>query len=221
LITQDTHFLAAARQAVAFDLAHLTSADEQGHLSVPATFADPSDHTVLPYWYSGSAGIASVLLRFWRYTNDVRYRHIFESLAPDTFRSYTAFPGLFQGLAGLGNFLLDAHQFTGEGHYLQRAHQTAQGILRFKMQRAGGIAFPGEQLLRISTDFGTGGAGIALFLHRLAHVAQGHSYFNFVLDDILPERLRNMRCEESSEHTPVDKSHKTVSIQTRRRSEAW
>ena len=28
---------------------------------------------------------------------------------------------------------------------------------------------PGEQLLRISTDFGTGATGIGLYLHRLAH----------------------------------------------------
>ncbi|GCE15405.1 class III lanthionine synthetase LanKC [Tengunoibacter tsumagoiensis] len=190
LITQETHFLETGSQAIAFDLAHLSVADEQGHLAVPRSFADPDDNVVLPYWLSGSAGIASVLLRFWRYTGESRYRDVLERLAPDTFCSYSVFPGLFQGLAGLGNFLLDAYQFTGEEHYLRRAQQAARGVLLFKLPRPQGLAFPGEHLLRITTDFGTGGAGIALFLHRLAGVAEGQYNFHFTLDHLLPEHLR-------------------------------
>jgi serine/threonine protein kinase len=212
MITQEARFLEAGSQAVAFDLDHLTVRDEQGHLTVPCAFADPSDHVVYPYWLSGSAGIASILLRFWRYTGETRYRHVLECLAPDTFSSYTVFPGLFQGLAGLGNFLLDAYQFTGEEHYLQRAHQTAQGVLRFKLRRPQGVAFPGEQLLRISTDFGTGGAGIALFLHRLAGARQGQSNFNFTLDHVLPEHLRCTSLQESGEHSPKDEQNELARI---------
>ena len=56
----------------------------------------------------------------------------------------------------------------------------------FAIERPTGIAFPGENLLRISTDFATGSAGIGLFLDRL--VKQG-SEFNFHPDRfLLPER---------------------------------
>jgi hypothetical protein len=46
-----------------------------------------------------------------------------------------------------------------------------------------GVAFPGEGLLRFSTDFATGGAGIALVLHR---AATGGPDFNYTLDELLP-----------------------------------
>lgn len=186
LITDEAHFLEAGHHALAFDLAHLRTIDEQEHLSVPRDFADPSDTVFYPYWLSGSAGIATVLLRFWVSTGETRYKDILERLAPNTFSAYTVFPGLFQGLSGLGNFQLDAYQFTGEEHYLQQAHQTAQGLLLHRLPKREGIAFPGDYSLRISTDFGTGGAGIALFLHRLAHADQQQHNFNFTLDHLLP-----------------------------------
>lgn len=35
-------------------------------------------------------------------------------------------PGLFNGLAGLGNTLIDAYQFLGDESYLHKAHQIKQ-----------------------------------------------------------------------------------------------
>jgi hypothetical protein len=43
----------------------------------------------------------------------------------------------------------------------------ASGISLFRVDRPTGTAFPGEELIRLSCDYGTGSAGIALFLHRL------------------------------------------------------
>lgn len=54
--------------------------------------------------------------------------------------------------------------------------------------RTYGIAFPGEQLLRISTDFGTGAAGIGLYLHRLAHAGSVGNP-NFFVDALLRDKL--------------------------------
>ena len=110
-------------------------------------------------------------------------------LAPDLMRKYTVFPSLFRGLAGLGNALLDLADFTGEERYHEAAHRAASGILQHRLQRPSGFAFPGEQLLRISTDFGTGSAGVGLFLDRLARHAQRPGNFNFTLDELLVKRI--------------------------------
>jgi hypothetical protein len=87
----------------------------------------------------------------------------------DTNRKYAIFPCRFKGLAGLGEFLLDAYAFTGERRFLQGAYRVASGISLFRVERPAGVAFPGEMLRRISCDFATGSAGVAHFLHRLTH----------------------------------------------------
>jgi hypothetical protein len=84
------------------------------------------------------------------------------------------------GLAGIGDFLLDAWTFTGDDKYLQSAHRVAQGVMAFSVNREG-IAFPGDSLSRLSCDYGTGSAGIALFLNRLL----GRQGSDFLLDELL------------------------------------
>jgi hypothetical protein len=48
----------------------------------------------------------------------------------------------------------------------------------FAIEKPSGIVFPGEELIRVSTDFGTGSAGTGLFLHRLL-TGGGMPYFDF------------------------------------------
>jgi hypothetical protein len=99
------------------------------------------------------------------------------------------FPQLFHGLAGLGNALLDLWDFGLGERSLEEAWRVASGILLFRIERDEGLAFPGEQAIRESTDFATGSAGICLFLHRLLHADNGVRVgnFNFVLDNLLHE----------------------------------
>jgi len=190
VVSGEQHFLEVGKRALNFDLSHLYTTEEN-YLSVPRGSVGSFENVITQYWINGSAGIATALVRFWAYTKDATYLKILESLAPDTFRKYTAFTGLFQGLAGLGNFLLDAYQFTGQDYYLRQAQRTASGVLLYQIQRPAGIAFPGEQLFRISTDFGTGSAGVALFLYRLAHADQPIGSFNFTLDHFLQAHTAN------------------------------
>jgi hypothetical protein len=84
------------------------------------------------------------------------------------------------------------YEFTGDPRFLQEAHRTADGILLFRVERLSGLAFPGQQLLRISTDFGTGSAGIIAFLDRLRRALRGErtENFNFMLDSLVPEFIR-------------------------------
>jgi lantibiotic modifying enzyme len=139
-----------------------------------------------PYWRFGSAGVGTAVVRFQRLLQLPRYEAALEKIFIDTDRKYAVFPGRFTGLAGLGEFLLDMYDLTGERRFKESAQKAAAGIMHFRLQR-NGAAFPGELLSRLCCDFGTGSAGIALFLNRLL----GKQKNDFMLDqlfDHLPVR---------------------------------
>src|SRR5205085_925048 len=96
-------------------------------------------------------------------------------------RKYAIFPSQFFGLAGLGEFFIDMAQLNADPKYLVSAWKAAAGVVLFKLERREGIAFPGEQLMRISCDYATGSAGVGLFLHRLLHGGPAP----FMLDELL------------------------------------
>jgi serine/threonine protein kinase len=187
LATGKPQYIEVGHRALGFDLAY-SRETEAGHLSIPRGTIDSFENVLTHYWLDGSAGVASVLVRYLASTKVTEYRDFYDRLAPDTFRKFVAFPNLFRGLAGLGNFLLDAYAFTGDASFLDEAYHVASGVMLFRINRHGDIAFPGEQLYRISNDFGTGGAGIVLFLNRLAHEDQQLGDFNFTLDQLITSR---------------------------------
>ena len=124
---------------------------------------------VYPYFKVGSAGMGMAMLRYYRLLGDKRYRDMLEKIYVDTTRKYTLFPGLFSGLAGLGEFLLDLHRVTNDSHHFDAAYRVAAGLSLFKIEKKQGLAFPGDMLRRISCDYGTGSAGVGHFLYRLTH----------------------------------------------------
>lgn len=126
------------------------------------------DDTLLyPYWIHGSAGIASVLIRFYRLLGTKRYLDLACEIANDTFIKYSFIPSLFEGLAGIGELMIDMYQFTGSESYRNKAYDIADTISWFKIDRPQGIAYPGRWLTKISNDYATGSAGIGLFFSRL------------------------------------------------------
>lgn len=198
-VTRDKKFVEYGRRALDFDLSFARKTMD-GFLSIP--FDQTNTRVLLPYWEVGSAGLGTTVLYYFLITKDERLEPILSGLIGDTMRKYTVFPGLFNGLAGLGNFLLNCYSFLGNPLYLEVAKKTAEGILLFKIEKPDGIAFPGENLYRISTDFATGSAGIGLYLHRLQRLAPD---FNFVLDDLITRYLTaessNDMGEDSAERT--------------------
>ncbi|ADO74919.1 class III lanthionine synthetase LanKC [Stigmatella aurantiaca] len=120
-----------------------------------------------PYWRVGSAGIGSVLLRFHAALGDPRYLDTARQIAHYLEGKYSVFPGNLSGMAGLGHFLIDMFKASQEEKYRQEAFRFADRIMLYALEREGGLVFPGEELIRISTDLGTGSAGIGLFLDRL------------------------------------------------------
>ncbi|HLN63648.1 MAG TPA: lanthionine synthetase LanC family protein, partial [Symbiobacteriaceae bacterium] len=182
LASGEERFVRVGRAALDFDLS--CRVVESGL----ATFPELAENStlLLPYWRAGSAGVATTMLRYMQVAGNEDLLTIFDQVLPDVCRKYTVSPGLFTGLSGLGNLLLDCHQVTGDTRYLREAHRTAEGILLYKLERPSGVAFPGDHLYRISVDYGHGSAGVGLFLHRLLH---GGPNFNLLLDSLIPARV--------------------------------
>jgi hypothetical protein len=133
-----------------------------------------------PYWLDGTAGLTTVLSRLYTLTAAPALLPVLRMLATDLGRDAAVMTGFFSGLAGMGNALLDAHRATGEDGFLSRATRVAAAIRPYELRRAGGSAFPGEQNSRISTDFGTGSAGVLAFLWRLRHASRGATTLDLV-----------------------------------------
>ncbi|HYR91056.1 MAG TPA: class III lanthionine synthetase LanKC [Terriglobia bacterium] len=162
LATAEDRYLLHARSALEYEIAHARIDDQHA-----AWNRAEGDSMEVPYWRFGSSGIGSALIRFAAILGETRYRTLAEKAANSAATKYAVFPGQFWGLSGIGEFLIDLYYFTGQEKYLSDAFNTADGVLLYQIRRSEGIAFPGEELLRICTDYGTGSAGIGMFLHRL------------------------------------------------------
>ncbi|WP_214107807.1 class III lanthionine synthetase LanKC [Acrocarpospora catenulata] len=106
----------------------------------------------LPYLEEGSAGIALVLERLLKHRPDPELQKDLEALRLVTRSRFFVQPGLFNGRAGL---ILAA-----------RADRELVAGLDWHALPYGkdGLAFPGDQLLRLSMDFATGTAGVLFAL---------------------------------------------------------
>jgi serine/threonine protein kinase len=162
LATGDARYLSYARAGVEFEVAH---ARIDGDRAVWGRAQ--GDYLEAPYWRLGASGVGSVLIRFAAILGERRYRELAEKAANAVVTKYAILPQQFSGLSGIGEFLLDMYVFTGERRYLDDALRLARGVLLYQITRPEGIAFPGEELMKICADYGTGSAGVGLFLLRL------------------------------------------------------
>jgi hypothetical protein len=178
-VTREPSFLEVARRAMDFEVAH--ARERNGGLVWGINVDDPGHR---PYWLQGSAGVASALIRCFEVLKEARYLELARKAARGCNVSFSVTPHLFEGLASIGETLLDMYRVTGDGHYLEQARKKAKQTLLFRIDRPEGIAFPGRFLLRISHDYGMGGAGIGLFLHRLSVL--GPRRFHDVFPDEAP-----------------------------------
>lgn len=158
----DQAALDLGRRALGYEMSRAVR--QEGH----AAWWRAAEHPLLsPYWRYGAAGVGSVLIRYHAVLGGDDYLRLAQEAARYAAAKYTVFPGQLSGLAGMGEFLLDMARLTGEEHYLHEAWKLAEGIFLFRVETEQGIAFPGEELVRLSTDYATGSAGIGMFLRRL------------------------------------------------------
>ncbi|WP_437774746.1 class III lanthionine synthetase LanKC [Sorangium sp. So ce1097] len=153
-----------ARGLLDFELAS-GEEDEKGHLLFRRS---AGENVHYPYWRIGGAGVGAVALRFHAALGDGRYLEAARKIARHLEGTYTVFPTNFAGMSGIGHFFVDMHRRTEEARYLEEARRLADRVMLFALEKPSGLVFPGEELLRVSTDHGTGSAGTGMFLHRIA-----------------------------------------------------
>ncbi|MDH6131604.1 hypothetical protein P3T37_000978 [Kitasatospora sp. MAA4] len=178
LATGEQRWYELGRAALAFDLHRGVRADGYG---------GEDDGLPGSCWEVGTAGVATAALRYLVVRPEPELAALVPELLADAARKYSVVPGLFHGLSGLGNVLLDAGELLGEERWFAEARRVAEGVLLSRIDRAEGVVFPGGRALRESTDLATGSIGVALFLDRLRTARPGgRSNFNFVVDGLLP-----------------------------------
>lgn len=157
-------YLTCATAALEGDLSE--GFEVEGSIGWPRVKGE-GDRTAFPYWRYGSAGVGLAALRFWEALHEDRYLQVAKKAALYIAAKYAIQSGQFNGMAGLGEFLLDMYEATGESEYHRQAIQIVRRIMAYRIVRPSGIAFPGEGLVTICNDFGTGSAGVGMLLLRL------------------------------------------------------
>ncbi|MFF8984921.1 class III lanthionine synthetase LanKC [Streptomyces globisporus] len=154
--TGDTALLDLAAAALRRDLERCRPGDDGSLLVVEGK-------RLMPYVGSGSAGIAAVIDAYLAQRPDPELEAAGRDLLPAALSAFYVQPGLLRGSAGLLLHLAatplcdpaDRQRAIDRHTDLLGSHALAYG---------GGLAFPGEQLMRLSMDLATGTAGALLAL---------------------------------------------------------
>ena len=178
--TGEQSYLDTAQAALDFDFAQRRP-NPDGDPSWPVSV---ERGLTQPYLTQGTAGVLAVAARMYAMTGEQRYHDMVLTGEADLFRLHAIHPSLFEGLAGIGDTLLDLATFLPERAdiYLREARKVASGIEPFLVRRSDGLVTPGTRLLRLSCDLATGSAGVAMYFHRLR---QG-GFASFMFDEHLP-----------------------------------
>ncbi|NHQ86629.1 protein kinase/lanthionine synthetase C family protein [Iodobacter sp. HSC-16F04] len=177
--TKNARYLLVGENGLKFDIS--CGREIEGTFGFPKHTIN-GNNILYPYLAHGSAGVASVALRYYVITKNAEYIQFIEKVKPAIAQKYTISPDLFSGLSGLGNYMLDVYDFLGDESYLDLAYRAAEGLKLFTIKRKEGFSFPLLTPNKICTDYSSGSAGVALFMHRL--VKQGGN-FNFMTDELI------------------------------------
>ncbi len=155
--TGDERFLDLATTAVGQDLRRCL-VREDGTWEVDEVWR------TFPYLGEGSVGIALATQDLRRHRDNERLAAAAEGFRRAACGTFYIEPGLFWGRAGMILLLSREHQ---PGTAAARDPMVAEHIRRLSwhaMTFRGHLAFPGEQLMRLSMDLATGTAGVLLAL---------------------------------------------------------
>jgi tRNA A-37 threonylcarbamoyl transferase component Bud32 len=147
--TGDPAYLDAAQAAVAADLARCIL-DGKGSLQVDEGWR------AMPYLAGGSVGIGLVIDRFLAHRQTAAFAEAADAIRIAARSTYYAQAGLFSGRAGMIAYLAGLDQ--PDPLAAEQIGRLAWHAVRYR----GGLAFPGDTLLRLSMDLATGTAGVLL-----------------------------------------------------------
>lgn len=165
LVVRDDQYIVTAKKALEHEIAS-ASVESQDHL--PRWKANSKRNVWSPYWLYGGCGIGSVFIRFYRALKEERYLQIARDIAHANYSRFAVLPGQFEGLSGIGDFMLDMSMLGGDEEFDIKARNILESILLYGVARSGATAFPGRFLLRLSTDYGYGSSGVGIFLSRFS-----------------------------------------------------
>lgn len=154
--TGEESWLALADRALRRDLDECVSADDES-LQVR-----DGEARTLPYVGIGGAGIALVASELGEYRPDAVSVAALPRLWQACRGEFVIHPGLMFGRAGLMVALAARRDRDEATERAVRLHLSRFGW--YAIAHSDGIAFPGNQLLRLSMDLNTGGAGVLLAL---------------------------------------------------------
>ncbi|MGP9021060.1 class III lanthionine synthetase LanKC [Streptomyces sp. BR1] len=119
----------------------------------------------MPYLGSGGVGIAMVLDDFLIHRDDEEFARARAAILPTARQRYYAQPGLFNGRAGMV-----LHLARTRAPREDLAAQSA-ALAWYAVPYQGHLAFPGNQMMRLSMDLATGTAGCLLAVGSLPGAA--------------------------------------------------
>ncbi|MET9605891.1 class III lanthionine synthetase LanKC [Streptomyces sp. NPDC006512] len=121
----------------------------------------------MPYLGGGSVGIGMVLDDWLEHARDERFERARPEIVRAAQATFYAQPGLFRGAAGM---ILHLARTTtpGPGTGPEDIARQVDALARHAVPYRGHLAFPGEQMMRLSMDLSTGTAGALLALGSAA-----------------------------------------------------
>ncbi|WP_028649329.1 class III lanthionine synthetase LanKC [Nocardiopsis sp. CNT312] len=152
--TGDTGLLDSAERALRADLDRCVT-------SAFGTLQVDEGWRTMPYLGAGSVGVGIVLDDYLEHRADEEFERARPEIAGAARSGFYAQPGLFRGLAGMVLYL---SRTTAPGTGAGDVHRQVDALSRYAMRYRGHLAFPGEQLMRLSMDLSTGTAGCLLAL---------------------------------------------------------
>jgi lantibiotic modifying enzyme len=170
-----------ARAALDFELSQVKW--RAGYAFWPPTGGTRRRRSHSPHVFYGAAGVGAAVLRLHACTGADDLLGWAERCAATTAFRWTNKLWQDYGYAGYGETALDMFAATGRPQYRAHALRMAQVLLPNLVTTPYGQAFPGGALNRVSSDFGMGTSGIAMFLLRVIRPAQGRAFFP---DHLLP-----------------------------------
>jgi tRNA A-37 threonylcarbamoyl transferase component Bud32 len=124
----------------------------------------------MPYLADGSVGIGLVLADYLSHREDERFAAAAAAIDRAARCAFYIEPGLFWGRAGMILYLSRPHRpAAGAEDVAAAAH--IRRLAWHASSYQGHLAFPGEELLRLSMDLATGTAGVLLALGAALHDA--------------------------------------------------
>jgi tRNA A-37 threonylcarbamoyl transferase component Bud32 len=159
--TGDPAFLELSATALHQDL-HRCLRREDGSMQVNEGWR------AMPYLDRGSAGIGMILEEYLTHRDDDEFADAAAAIRRAAQSRFYVQPGLFSGRAGMILYLSRAYP-PGQAVWNPEVAVQIRGLGWHRIDYQGHLAFPGEQLLRLSMDLASGAAGVLLALGAAVH----------------------------------------------------